>query len=122
MVTAAECFGHRWEHWATITNVGMVLDEGGLLRAGTVEKNHEIGFDPGRKLSLLVSPDGDVYILVSRDAGRLSDEPAVPPGWQIVEHTVPRGFETRLAGETVVIRMDNEDSYQGPVAGLDFPG
>lgn len=86
-----------------------------------MSKSHEISFDPGRTLSLLVSPEGDVYVLVSRDAGRTSDHPTVPAGWKIIDHVVPDGYTTRLADETLVIRMDNEDSYQGAVSGLDVP-
>jgi hypothetical protein len=58
--------------------------------------------------------------MVSRDAGRTTDVPTLPEEWEIVEHVVPDGFTAVLSGETTVIRMDNEDSYQGPVTGLDL--
>jgi pimeloyl-ACP methyl ester carboxylesterase len=115
-----EHFGFEWFHSATITNLRVDLDNTGLLNATTVEKDHEIGFDPGSTLSLLVAPNGDSYVMVSRDAGRSTDDPTVPEGWAIVELVVSDGFTARLDGETTVIRMDNEDSYQGPVTGLDM--
>ena len=115
-----EHFGFKWFHSATITSVARgALDDEGLIRASTVEKDHEVSFDPGSTLSLLVAPSGEIYVMVSRDAGRTTDDPTLPAEWEIVEHVVPDGFTAALSGETTVIRMDNEDSYQGPVAGLD---
>jgi hypothetical protein len=116
-----EHFGFEWFHSATITSVAReTLDDEGLIRASTVEKDHEVSFDPGSTLSLLVSPSGEIYVMVSRDAGRTTDVPTLPEEWEIVEHVVPDGFTAVLSGETTVIRMDNEDSYQGPVTGLDL--
>ena len=66
----------------------------------------------------LVSPDGDTYVRIGRDAGRASDEPTLPTGWEIVEIDVPDGYSTQLPDETLVIRTDNEDSFQGPVIDL----
>ena len=115
-----EHFGYQWFHSATITSIGATLDDEGLLRATTVEKAHEISFDPGSILTLLISPEGDTYVMVSRDAERTTDAPTVPAGWRIEEYVAENGFTTQLSGETVVIRMDNEDSFQGPIMGLDL--
>jgi hypothetical protein len=111
----AEHFGHEWFHSATVVAMGERLDEAGLLTASTVEKDHEISFDPGQTVTLLVSPGGERYVLVSRDADRTTDEPTIPAGWQLVSQLVPDGATYRLDGQTKVIRADNEDSFQGPV-------
>jgi hypothetical protein len=113
-------FGYKWFHSATITSTGDILDDAGLLRAATVEKVHEISFDSGSTLTLLISPEGDTYVMVSRDAGRATDEPTIPAGWRIEEYVAEDGYTTQLSGKTVVIRMDNEDSFQGPVTSLDL--
>jgi pimeloyl-ACP methyl ester carboxylesterase len=111
----AEHFGHEWFHSATVVGMGQQLDDEGLLTASTVEKDHEISFGPGATVTLLVSPDDERYVLVSRDADRTSDEPTIPPGWELVEEPAPDGVTFRLDGQTRVIRADNEDSFQGPV-------
>ena len=111
----AEHFGHEWFHSATVVGMGEQLDDEGLLTASTVEKDHEISFGPGATVTLLVSPDDERYVLVSRDADRTSDEPTIPAGWELVSELVPDGATYRLDGQTKVIRADNEDSFQGPV-------
>jgi hypothetical protein len=111
----AEHFGHEWFHSATVVELNERMDEAGLLTASTVEKDHEISFDPGQTVTLLVSPDDERYVLVSRDADRTSDEPTIPAGWELVSELVPDGATYRLDGQTKVIRADNEDSFQGPV-------
>jgi pimeloyl-ACP methyl ester carboxylesterase len=113
-----EHFGFEWFHSATVTNLRVDLDDTGLLNATTVEKDHEISFDPGSALTLLISPGGDTYVMVSRDAGRATDDPTIPAGWRVEGYVAEDGFTTQLSGETTVIRMDNEDSFQGPVTGL----
>ncbi|MBT8213965.1 MAG: hypothetical protein KJP12_01990, partial [Acidimicrobiia bacterium] len=114
-----EYFGHRWFHSATVVEVGVPVDDEGVLRGSIVEKDHEISFDPGSTVIALVSPEGDTYVRIGRDAGRTTDDPTVPTGWEIVEIEVPNGYTTLLPEETLVIRTDNQDSFQGPVAGLD---
>ena len=111
----AEHFGHEWFHSATVVGMGEQLDDEGLLTASTVEKDHEISFGPGATVTLLVSPDDERYVLVSRDADRTSSQPTIPPGWELVEEPAPDGVTFRLDGQTRVIRADNEDSFQGPV-------
>jgi hypothetical protein len=47
--------GFNWLHAATIVQAGRPLDEDGLLNASTVRKYHELTFDAGSTLVLLVS-------------------------------------------------------------------
>lgn len=118
-----EHFGHRWFHSATVVQVGVPVDDEGLLSGAIVEKDHEIGFDPGSTVVALVSPEGDTYVRIGRDAGRTSDDPSLPTGWKIIEIEVTDGYTSLLPNGTLVIRTDNQDSFQGPVTGLDIePG
>jgi hypothetical protein len=113
-----EYFGFRWFHSATVVEVGVPVDDEGLLSGALVEKVHEISYEPGSTVIALVSPDGETYVRIGRDAGRATDDPTLPTGWEIVEIDVPDGYTTMLPVPTLVIRTDNEDSFQGPVTEL----
>lgn len=117
--TDEEYFGHLWRHNATVIEANTPLDDAGLLRLNRVAKFHEIRFNAGRTLWVLVSPESEHYVRVSRDAGRTSDEPTLPDGWQLVEYVTPDELTIQLPNPTLNIRADNEDSFQGPVEGLD---
>ena len=111
-------FGYPWRHVATIRDANLQLDDDGLLRGSTVAKFHELVFDAGTVLTVLFSPAGDPYVLVTRDALRGSDVPTIPAGWDVVTYVAPQTLTFRLPDETTVIRADNEDSFQGPVPSL----
>lgn len=108
-------FGFNWFHSATVTETDIQLDDADLLEGFRVRKFHEITFNPGSCMFLLVSPEGDVYYRVGRDANRLSDEPTLPNLWRIEAYTTQRELVIELFDETLVIRTDNQDSFQGPV-------
>ncbi|MEN0061162.1 MAG: hypothetical protein AAGA48_03375 [Myxococcota bacterium] len=110
-----EHFGHRWRHNATIIESNIPLDDDGLLRLNRIEKFHEIRFAAGRTLKVLVSPEQEAYVRVSRDAGRLSDAPTLPEGWQLLDYAITSEWVVQLPNPTLNIRGDNEDSFQGPV-------
>ena len=116
--TDAEHFGHVWRHNATVVEANVPLDDDALLLQNTIAKFHEIGFDAGRTLWVLVSPDGEQFVRVTRDAGRTSDEPTIPDGWELLEYTTPDELTIQLPNPTRNIRADNEDSFQGPVPEL----
>jgi len=113
-----EFFGFNWFHAATVTKMNIPLDDEGLLTGTTVRKFHELTYNAGSCLVLLISPEGDVYFRVGRDAGRVSDEPTIPNLWRLFEYTTPDQLVIELFEENVVIRTDNQDSFQGPVPEL----
>ncbi len=113
-----ELFGFDWRHSATVTQPGIPLDDQGLLIGSTVRKFHEVTFRARRTMYLLVSPEREVYFRIGRDANRQSEEPSLPDGWQLVEYTTPDELIILLAEQNLVIRTDNEDSFQGPVPEL----
>ena len=94
------------------------LDEEGLLTGFLVRKFHALTFNAGNCLVLLISPEGDVYFRLGRDANRVSDEPSIPNLWRLEEYTTPEKLVIELFEESQVIRTDNEDSFQGPVPEL----
>ncbi|MEO1617144.1 MAG: alpha/beta hydrolase [Planctomycetota bacterium] len=114
----AEHFGHDWRHVATIVETNVPLDDDQLLTANTITKSHELTFDAETPLPILISPEDEHYVLVSRDAGRTSDVPTIPEGWQLVEYTTNEELIVQLPDPTINIRADNEDSFQGPIPEL----
>ncbi|MEO0424693.1 MAG: hypothetical protein AAF184_20315 [Pseudomonadota bacterium] len=108
-------FGYDWTHVATVIDFGLTFDEQGLLSGSIVNKRHEIVYFADHIVTMLISPEGDVYPRVSRDLNRPTDDPTVPAGWRLVEYPIERDQVLRLPDQTVVIRADNEDSFQGPV-------
>lgn len=114
-LTKAMHFGYEWEHVATVTEVNVPMDNQGLLRANTISKHHEITFHSWKLTHILVSPEGDRYIRVSRDEGRMSEFPTIPSGWQLVREVTTEKLTIQLPNPTTNIRADNEDSFQGPI-------
>jgi hypothetical protein len=113
-----DLFGFSWRHSATVTQANIPLDKQGLLIGSTVAKFHEVTFNAGRTISVLFSPEVEPYVRISRDANRTSDEPSIPNSWRLVEYPAPEKIVIQLPEETLVIRADNEDSFQGPAPEL----
>jgi haloalkane dehalogenase len=115
-----EHFGHMWRHVATIVEANVALDDGSLLRANTIAKSHTLTYNAGRTVPVLVSPEGELYIRVSRDAGRCIETPTMPEGWHLVDVTLTSDTLIELPDPTINIRGDNEDSFQGPAPILEI--
>jgi len=113
--TRTKQFGFEWLHVATVTSPGTKLDQQGRLRGSTVTKNHRVSFDAGRTLALLVSPKGDVFVRITRDINRTREVPTLPRDWNLIDHTIGTPLEIALPKEALVIRTDNQDSFQGPI-------
>jgi hypothetical protein len=113
-----DLYGFSWRHSATVIQANIPLDEQGLLIGAKVVKFHEVTFNAGHTITVLFSPDGEPYVRIGRDANRTSDEPSIPDSWRLVEYTTPEQLVIRLPEETLVIRADTEDSFQGPVPEL----
>lgn len=112
----AEHFGHRWLHVATVKQVGKRIDSDGQLLESKVNKAHVATFEEGRTVTLLVSPEGNVFPRITRDVDRKSDNPLLPKNWRLKECKLERPLEVRLPDITTVIRTDNQDSFQGPLS------
>lgn len=113
-----EHFGFEWFHAATIVEIGVPIGGDGLLVAVRVRKWHEYTVAPGTPILLLVSPEGDAYFRNGRDASRTEDDPTIPAGWRLVDYTPTETLVVELWPDNLVIRTDNEDSFQGPVPPL----
>ena len=117
--TEQQHFGHAWLHNATVIEANTPVDDEGLLRLSRVAKFHEVTFNAGRSVWILVSPGSVPYVRISRDANRTSDTPTIPDGWSLEEYVLPEPLTVVLPNPTDNIRCDNEDSFQGPIDALD---
>jgi hypothetical protein len=116
--TTAEHFGFQWLFNAQIidSDVELPENEEGLLIGRNIAKYHEVTFKAGRTLSILISPLDEEYVLISRDANRITDIPVIPDTWQIEERVINEDLTFDLPNPTLNIRAENnQDSWQGPV-------
>ena len=116
--TTAEHFGYNWLFNAQVVENGVALPDNnqGLLTGRYIAKYHEVTFNAGSTLSVLISPDGEEYILISRDVNRLTDVPIIPDNWQLEERVISEELILELPNPTLNIRAENnQDSWQGPV-------
>ncbi|PWD97613.1 hypothetical protein [Marinilabilia rubra] len=116
--TSAEHFGFQWLFNAQIvdSNAELPENEDGLLSGRYIAKYHQVTFNEGRTLSILISPQGEEYVLISRDANRITDIPVIPETWQIEEREINDSITFDLPNPTLNIRAENnQDSWQGPV-------
>lgn len=116
--TTTEHFGYNWLFNAQVVenNVALPDNNQGLLTGRYIAKYHEVTFNAGSILSVLISPDGKEYILISRDVNRLTDVPIIPDNWQLEERVISEEVTLELPNPTLNIRAENnQDSWQGPV-------
>lgn len=90
-------------------------DGHGLIRRTELEKYHVLTYAAGRTVSILRSSAGDRFIGVSRTAPPPLEPPTLPEGWTLTKHLLTADVRINLSGNVSVLRMDNEDSYQGPL-------
>jgi hypothetical protein len=116
--TIAEHFGYQWLFNAQIVeqNVPLSDNEDGLLNGRYIAKYHRIQFNAGKTIFVLISPDGEEYVRISRDLNRMTDTPIIPDTWQIEEREVNENLTIDLPNPTLNIRAENnQDSFQGPI-------
>jgi hypothetical protein len=118
--TDKEHFGYLWRHNATVIESNTTVDDQGLLRLNRISKFHTVTFFAGRTLKVLVSPQGDQYVRITRDSDRLTDEPTLPSDWKLVNYVTKEELTIQLPNPTDNIRADNEDSFQGPIPELNL--
>lgn len=108
-------FDYEWRHVATVTEIGIKLDDQGVLSGNRITKFHTLYFYKGTTLNILESPEGIQYVRVSRDFERISDMPTIPDTWKLFEQVITEDQTIPLPNPILNIRADNEDSFQGPI-------
>ena len=115
--TTAEHFGYNWLFNAQVVENDVALPDNnqGLLTGRYIAKYHEVTFNTGSTLSVLISPEDEEYILISRDVNRLTDIPVIPETWQLEERIISEDLILELPNPTLNIRAENnQDTRQGP--------
>ena len=87
----------------------------GLINAVSLTKHHKVSWEAGAPFQTLTSPDGLRYVLIARAVPVPLIDPTLPPGWALSKATLADPFSVSLDGQVTVLRMDNEDSFQGPL-------
>jgi hypothetical protein len=116
--TRKELFGFQWLFNAQIVeqNVALPSNEEALLNGRYIAKYHQVRYNEGKTIYVLISPDGEEYIRVSRDANRSTDTPIIPESWNIEERILENELIIDLPNPTLNIRAENnQDSFQGPI-------
>jgi hypothetical protein len=111
-------FGYQWLFNAQIVDQNVALPDNGdgLLTGRYIAKYHQVQFNAGKTLYILISPDGEEYVRISRDVNRTTDIPIIPDTWQIEERVINDNLTIDLPNPTLNIRAENnQDSFQGPV-------
>ena len=119
--TRKELFGYQWLFNAQIMELYVPLPDNdeALLTGRYIGKYHQVRFNAGRTLTILISPDGDEFVRISRDANRATEIPIIPDTWQIEEREIEEDVSIDLPNPTLNIRAENnQDSFQGPVSDL----
>lgn len=113
-----ELYGFQWMFNAQIVNPNVPLPENDsmLLAGRSIAKYHQVRFNAGKTIYVLIAPDGKEYIRVSRDANRTTDIPIIPDSWRIEERIIADNLTIDLPNPTLNIRAENnQDSFQGPI-------
>ncbi len=108
-------FGREFLHVCKIKEFPKYLDESKLIYITILEKYHEVTFNSGRTIRVLVCPEGKQYIMMTRDLDRTKDIPELPDGWELKEGRLSQDLTVVLSGRNEIIRTDNNDSFQGPL-------
>lgn len=92
-----------------------IVDSAGAILRVELEKYHTVEFFAGRDVTVLLNPEGDWFIEVSQDNARGSTAPRLPEGWHIETVRLQNDLEVELHGIVSVLRLENGDSFQGPL-------
>lgn len=111
-----QAFDREFLQVVQLNSINQSIDNQGLIRKAELEKYHVLHYSAGRTVSILRSPTGERFIGVSRSWDQSADAPTLPEGWTITEHLLTAELRVDLLGRVSVLRLDNEDSYQGPLS------
>jgi hypothetical protein len=98
-----------------LITMGTPVDPEGLIRSTELEKYHVLTYFSGRTVSILQGPTGARFIWVARTVDRPPDPVPLPEGWTLSTHELQTDLQVDLLGNVSVLRIENEDSYQGPL-------
>ncbi len=113
--TYLSAFGKRFVKVVDLQRLSAEPTDGGSVRRVELEKHHVLTYGAGRTVHILQDPAGARFIRVARAYPQTEDPPTLPERWTITSHVLQEDLRVDLTGTVTVLRLDNEDSYQGPV-------
>ena len=113
-----QAFDREFLQVVRLKKIRQPKDGFGLVRRIELEKYHVLTYAAGRTVNILENPAGEQFISVSRSLDRRTDTPTLPDGWTLTERLLTESLQIDLLGDVSVLRLDNEDSYQGPLQNL----
>ncbi|HAA18137.1 MAG TPA: hypothetical protein DCP28_04930, partial [Cytophagales bacterium] len=88
LYTYKQMFGRDWLKVVQLIALNQrVPDTDNLLRVFELEKYHRVRFYPGKRVILLVNPEGEQFISLTRDASRTQEDATLPTQRAVHEHT-----------------------------------
>jgi len=112
-------FDRSFFHIANIVSIGPRHGTNAEIREAGVLKYHRLEFDAGQIVSILRSPDDNLFIRVNRPVGVPQQRASLPAGWSVTEVTLHDQWRADLFGRVRVLRLQDGASYQGPI---EMPG
>lgn len=106
-----------WLNVADFKDMNTPVDEAGTMTKTTMNKYHRLTYDAGNPVWYITSPEGERFLIVTRDYDRTTDTPTLPDGWTISkEMTLTKELVLDLMGDEIAnYRVSNGDSFQGPL-------
>lgn len=106
-----------WLNVADFKDMNTPIDEAGTLTKTTMNKYHRLTYDVSAPVWYITSPEGERFLIVTRDYDRTTDTATLPAGWTISEPvSLKKELVLDLMGSEIAnYRVSNGDSFQGPM-------
>jgi hypothetical protein len=114
--TYLNAFDRKFLNVVKLININKKIDKEGFIRGTVLEKYHRLFYSKGTSIPVLHSPTGERFIGVSRSIDRTTETFTLPEGWTLTTQKLEKDLQVELYGEVMVLRTDNEDSFQGPLS------
>lgn len=111
----SEFFGYEFMNLTNFIEFNQPLNEEGTWTKSIMWKYHRLNYAAGSQIWYITDPEGNRYLIVSRDPDRTVENPVLMPGWSMSKrYTLTEDFTYDLFGNDISnIRGDNGDSFQG---------
>ncbi|MEO0369738.1 MAG: hypothetical protein AAF197_13305 [Pseudomonadota bacterium] len=109
-------FDRKFLNVVQLIEMGREVDRGGLIKEFVLEKYHRLFYSKGKTVPILISPTGERFIGVSRSLDRDSESFDIPRDWILKRLVLKEDLVVDLVGTVLVLRTNNKDSFQGPLA------
>jgi hypothetical protein len=113
--TYLRAFGKRFVKVVDLHRLRTEPEGSKNVRRVELEKHHVLTYEAGRAVHILQDAAGERFIRVSRAYPQTETPPTLPERWTVASRVLSEELRVELTGLVTVLRLDNEDSYQGPI-------